>query len=172
MKKILALVMAIVMMMAIAVPAFATKSFDNTFVADPALVPDANQTLVKTDISSAGVGTYTVTIPASISIVWKSTEAVSAKYYVTTQLLTGYTLDVAASTTGVMAVTAQGSTNTKTIGFNVTGNTAVNVESAITDAEYAIAVAVPEANWKDAPVDNYEGPITFTAEVKAPVVTP
>ena len=162
MKKILALVMAIVMMMAIAVPAFATKSFNQG--TDLAVDTTANQTTVKTDISDAGVGTYTVTIPAEISIKWKSSDAVAKDYVIDTQLMTGYTLKVNVSKTADMK-----NDNGDTLVFNLDGDTTDIVADAVATDTHSINVAVPD--WSQASVDNYSGTITFTAEVIAPATT-
>ena len=89
MKKILALVMAIVMMMAIAVPAFAIDQ--NT--AKEADGSQKGQVVVATTTSDADA-TYTVTYPASFTFAWDDVVAKDANYSVTSQLPIGASLKV------------------------------------------------------------------------------
>ncbi len=85
MKKIIAIVMALVMMMAVTVPAFAEEISN--------IKPDAGEALVKTDTSAVGAGEYTVTYPAEIVIPWDA-PTYDATYTVETQLAVGKKIDV------------------------------------------------------------------------------
>ena len=96
MKKIIAIAMALVMMMAIAVPAFAANPIKETG-------EQTGESLVKTDTSAVGAGSYTVSYPAEIVIPWNSA-TYNAEYTVETQLAVGKTLNVAVAdkTSGIL----------------------------------------------------------------------
>ena len=86
MKKIIAIMMALVMMMAIAVPAFAA-TLDTA--------AQAGDATVLTDTSAiVGDGTYTVTYPATMALTW-GVESTGFQYSVTSQLKTGKCVSVA-----------------------------------------------------------------------------
>lgn len=152
MKKILALAMAIVMMMAIAVPAFAAVEGGSNGGSDTIIT-----TLTEKEDSSDPTW-YTVTIPATQNIFWEAT-ATDIEYTINSQLATG----------DAVKVTVAGS------GFMTNGTD--NLEYAITDAEYTAsgAVVVDEADtvtidtsmakWTEVPVDAYSDTLTFTAEI-------
>ena len=107
MKKIIAIMMALVMMMAIAVPAFAANPIVETG-------EQTGEALVKTDTTAVGAGSYTVTFPAEIVIPWGQTK--DATYTVETQLAVGKTLNVAVAdkTSGTLqgTMTATGTADT------------------------------------------------------------
>ena len=95
MKKIIAIVMALVMMMAVTVPAFAVDITKDT--------AQAGQATVATTTSDTDA-TYTVTYPATTTIPWGDTNAVNVNYAVTSQLPIGASLkvSVAADNNGEM----------------------------------------------------------------------
>ena len=95
MKKIIAIVMALVMMMAVTVPAFAADITKDT--------AQAGQATVATTTSDTDA-TYTVTYPAATTIAWGDTNAVNVNYAVTSQLPIGASLkvSVAADNNGEM----------------------------------------------------------------------
>lgn len=153
MKKILAIAMAIVMMMAVAVPAFAAVEYDDGTAGSETIIT----TLTEKEDSSDPTW-YTVTIPATQDIFWEAT-ATQIEYTINSQLATG----------DAVKVTVAGS------GFMTNGTD--NLEYAITDAEYTAsgAVVVDEADtvtidtsmakWTEVPVDAYSDTLTFTAEI-------
>lgn len=152
MKKILCLAMAIVMMMAIAVPAFAAVSGGANA---------GNDTIIET-LTTKEDGSdptwYTVTIPASQTIYWEATST-DVEYVINSQLATGELVKVSVAGSGKMT------------------NGSANLDYAITDAEYTstAAVVVDEvdtvtidtsmAAWAEVPVDAYSDTLTFTAEI-------
>ncbi len=152
MKKILAVMMAIVMMMAIAVPAFATVSGGANA---------GNDTIIET-LTTKEDGSdptwYTVTIPASQTIYWEATST-DIEYVINSQLATGEAVKVSVTGSGKMT------------------NGSANLDYAITDAEYTstAAVVVDEADtvtidtsmaaWTTVPVDAYSDILTFTAVI-------
>ncbi len=158
MKKIMAIAMAIVMMMAIAVPAFATT--ETITGGDPV----ANETIIKT-LRTKEDGSdptwYTVTIPATQTIYW---EAVSTdvNYTISSQLATGDLVYVEVSGNGAL-INAAG---------NVLSYTLVNTEytttaSVVTDEAASVTIDTSASNWTGVPVDVYSDTLTFTASIVA-----
>lgn len=167
MKKIISIALALVMMMAICVPAFATQT---------AVVGD-NVVNVETTFDESADTSYTVTIPATVSVVWDdTTTAYDVGYTVTSQLLVGaslkvavnYDLDTDDTNNGVMT----NADTTATLKYTLTG------EGETTFAEVNNAAKASDANGTDAtitvdgfasaPVGTYAGTITYTVTYVAP----
>ncbi len=154
MKKIMAIVMAIVMMMAIAVPAFA--AVDNGKGGSTTII----ETL-RTKEDGSDPTWYTVTIPATQTIYW---EAVSTdvNYTISSQLATGDLVYVEVSGNGAL-INAAG---------NVLSYTLVNTEhtttaSVVTDEAASVTIDTSASNWTGVPVDVYSDTLTFTASIVA-----
>ena len=77
MKKVISVVLALVMMMAVMVPAFAATLDVNT--------QSGNSTVLVDGITDKGDGTYSVEIPASIDLIWGDTTK-AGEYTVTLAL--------------------------------------------------------------------------------------
>ena len=166
MKKIISIALALVMMMAICVPAFAETA-----------VLGENTVNVETTYDATTDASYTVTIPATISVVWgDETTTYDASYSVTSQLLVGASVnvDVAydadtddtnngvmtnADTTATLKYTLTGVGETTFTGVN-NGTKASNMGG--TDATITVA------GFDAAPVGVYTGKITYTVEYVAP----
>ncbi len=152
MKKILAIAMAIVMMMAIAVPAFAGELTETS--------TDKGEALVKTDTSAVGAGSYTVTYPADIVIPWEN-PGYSVDYTVETQLAVGKTLNVSVAdrdtTTLVGTMTATGTADT--LVYDLSGDVSVDYDEVSSETE-TITFTVRDWNKTIAEYSNY---VTFTA---------
>ena len=152
MKKIIAIMMALVMMMAIAVPAFAADITKDTAQAGQATVATT------TDATDA---TYTVTYPASTTIAWGDTNAVNVNYAVTSQLPIGASLkvSVAADNGGVM-------TSTNAAGYSLTYSLTGGAEETFSEINNnvapATAVEVAIADFSQAVPDVYTGTLTYT----------
>ncbi len=152
MKKVLAIVMAIVMMMAIAVPAFAADITKDT--------AQAGQATVATTTSDTDA-TYTVTYPASTTIAWGDTDAVKVNYSVTSQLPIGASLkvSVAADNNGLM-------TSTNAAGYSLTYTLTGGAEETFEEINNAVApatdVTVAIADFSQAVPDVYTGTLTYT----------
>ena len=152
MKKIIAIMMTLVMMMAIAVPAFAADITKDTAQAGQATVATT------TDATDA---TYTVTYPASTTIAWGDTNAVNVNYAVTSQLPIGASLkvSVAADNGGVM-------TSTNAVGYSLTYSLTGGAEETFSEINNnvapATAVEVAIADFSQAVPDIYTGTLTYT----------
>ena len=150
MKKVISVLLAVMMLAALMVPAFAAT-----------LTQDQNSggATVKTDTSPVtGDGTYTVTYEAEISVPWNSTAAVSSNYTVETHLKTDKQLLVTATSDGIMTY------NALELPYTLGGDTAYTAGAAET-ATKAITVTVAQSAWDEAPIAEYEGRITYTAEI-------
>ncbi len=153
MKKILALAMALVMMMAIAVPAFAANPIKETG-------EQTGESLVKTDTSAVGAGSYTVSYPAEIVIPWNSA-TYNAEYTVETQLAVGKTLNVAVadktSTNLTGTMTAAGTADT--LSYTLSGDVSVDYDEVSNETE---TLTFTVADWNKT-IAEYAGYVTFTA---------
>ena len=153
MKKILAIAMAIVMMMAIAVPAFA-----GDFTQDGGASQNDN-VVVKTDTTSVGAGSFTVSYPAEIVIPWNNTKEVT--YTVTTQLAVGKTLNVSVAdqTSGTLTGTMTATGTADTLSYTVSGDTSVDYDEVKNETETLMFTV---ADWNKT-IAEYSGYVTFTA---------
>lgn len=149
MKKVFSVLMAVAMLAALMVPAFAAT-----------LTQDQNTggATVKTDTSAAGEGTYTVTYAAEISVPWNSTAAVSSEYTVETHLKTGKQLQVTAKSDGMMTYESE------ELAYTLGGDKTYTAGAAET-ATKAITVQVAQDAWDKAPIAEYTDTITYTAEI-------
>lgn len=170
MKKIISIALALVMMMAICVPAFAETA-----------VLGENTVNVETTFVEADDTSYTVTIPATVSVVWNdTTTAYDVGYTVTSQLLVGaslkvavnYDLDTDDTNNGVMT----NADTTATLKYTLTGEGETTF-AEVNDASKASNVGgtdatITVAGFADAPVATYTGTITYTVSYEAPTTTP
>ncbi len=151
MKKILAIAMAIVMMMAIAVPAFAGTLNSATQAGDTTVIVDGT--------SGVGDGTWSVTIPATVDLTWGNDGA--DKYSITSQLVSGKRVQVTLAKS-VDLTSAAG----KTIEFTATDATDGKSAAEVVDGEaHTFNITVTEGAWDLVPYDVYEGQISFSASV-------
>ena len=152
MKKIIAIVMALVMMMAITVPAFAatldsaTQSGDTTVLVDGA--------------ATEGDGTYTVTIPAAINLTWGDT-AKADDYEITSQLATNKRVKVTLAKSKDLT-----NANNETIAFTATDATdGISDAPVVNNEVHAFNLAIEADAWTTVSIAAYEGTISFSAEL-------
>lgn len=165
MKKIIAIVMALVMMMAVTVPVFAAEIKNG----------DADQTGsadVVTTFDETTDWSYTVTIPTGVTVGWNDTSAQAMTYSVESQLLIGASLKVSAAADNNGTMTATGTTDTLT--FTVAGGDEVEfgpVNAANTTAPGVTGgenVSVSIADFSGKAVGAYTGTLTYTVSYVAP----
>ncbi len=156
MKKILAVAIAIVMMMAIAVPAFAlteTVTGGN---------PVANETIIET-LTTKEDGSdptwYTVTIPATQTIYWEA-KTTDVEYTINSQLATGDAVFVVVSGNGSLKNAAG-----DILHYGLVNNEYTATASVVVDEVASVTVDTTGANWKGVPVDTYTDTLTFTATI-------
>ncbi len=159
MKKVLSLVVAVVMLCAIAVPAFA---------ADITTDGGTGTTIIKTVTTTAGgedAENFTVTIPGDTDITWGA-ESTTMTYYVESHLGYGKQVEVGVAGNGVMSYVASAD-DTFTLPYTLGGETAYAAESPVVypAASLDFTVAINEEDWNRAVVGTYSDTLTFTAEV-------
>lgn len=160
MKKILALAMALVMMMAICVPAFAAVTGGSNAGNDTIINTDTKKDTDNDGIGDTEVAWYTVTIPATQTLPWE-TESKDIEYTVASQLKTGEAVKVTvADADAAYKMTSAGGELAYTL-----ENTTFTAPSAVYDDTTSVTVKVALDDWKSVAIDNYTDTLTFTAEI-------
>ncbi len=154
MKKIIAIVMALVMMMAIAVPAFAAVEGGSNSGSDTII------TTKTTKEDGSDPVWYTVTIPATQEIFWEATTT-DIEYKINSQLATGDFVKVTVAGSGLLK--KDGSTATLAYAITDTEYTA-SAEVVVNEAD-TVTIDTTNAAWATVPVDKYSDTLTFTAEI-------
>ena len=172
MKKIISVLLAVAMLAALTVPAFAA---DITISKDePAAGPDGAQKATvdvvtkTTNTEGADAYTYSVTFPASFEFAWGDTNAKSATYTVTSQLLLGASLDVSVAANNGGEMTNENTASTLTYTLTNGGSThftEVNNSAAPTAAP---SVSVAKEEYDGVPIAAYTGTLTYTVTYNAP----
>ena len=156
MKKVLSLTMALVMMMAVMVPAFAEDAkIDKT-------TPQTGEAIVQTTYVD-GDATYSVTYSATMDIKWGDTST-EFKYTVNSQLKPNQAINVKIGDLNSDGYNLVSSTN-KTIAYSVNGAVDGTTSAPVTTEEFKYTIDVTEENWKAAAIDTYADTITFTVAV-------
>lgn len=160
MKKILSIALALTMMFAVCVPAFAADlSVKDT---------DSGDVIISTstDKEDGSDGDwYVVTIPADTVIAW-GTQVTELKYSAETHLLYGKTLDVDVTSADYVMSSVQEDGVVLDLAFALTGDTDVNFATVTYPAvEKAVSVNITEDAWNNAVVAEYADTLTFTATI-------
>lgn len=171
MKKLLSIALAVVMMFAICVPAFATEINQSEPTAD-AEGKQTAQAEVVTTYDETTDWSYTVTIPAGVTVDWNDTTAQAMTYSVGSQLLIGAGLKISAAADNGGVMKATGTTDELT--FTVAGGG--EVEFGAVNAEGTTApgvvngtnVSVSIADFAGKAVGAYTGTLTYTVVYVAP----
>ncbi len=160
MKKIIALLMAVLMLASCGVMAFAAE-IDNT-------TANSSTVVVKTS-ADASAEWYEVDIPATTTVPWGTETAVSVSYTVACQLADSKTLSVAITSANGNKFTS--ATLTGEIAYTPAGFGA-QVFQAVTGAKgagvapaTAATITVPEANWNGIAIGEYQDTLTYTVTV-------
>ena len=155
MKKVISVLMAITMLAAFMVPAFAVdKTLDENTKSDTAEVKTNYDNLEATG------GYYTVTFPAETTIAW-GTEDTTIKYTVSTQLIPTATLTVTVAQDNA----AMKSADETQLPYTLSGDTEVTGIAPFVSEEKSLNINITDANWKSVPVDDYSDTLTFTASI-------
>ena len=158
MKKILAVVMALTMLFALCVPAFAADP--NPITKDTA--QSGSIDVITTYVASDE--TYSVSYPAAVNVAWGDTAAQDAKYTVTSALQIGAKITVSAAANDGGVMTAAGTTDTLT--FSVQNGEAQEFTGA--NAAVNSATTVTISDFSGAAVGEYTGTMTYTVVYTAP----
>lgn len=161
MKKILAIAMAFVMMMAICVPAFAAVTGGSNAGSDTIINTDTKKDTDGDGIGDTEVAWYTVTIPATQTLPWEATST-DIEYAVASQLKTGDAVKVTVTDADgayKMTNTAGGALAYRLENATFTADSAVYYDTA------SVTIKVALDAWKSVAIDNYTDTLTFTAEI-------
>lgn len=171
MKKILSIVLAVVMLFAVCVPAFAAGTQE---INKDTPEPVGNKQEATADVftkttkdNGQDAYTYTVTIPADIQIDWNDTTAQDASYTVTSQLLLGAKLVV-----GVAANNSGNMTNPGTdkfLSFALSNGGNVDFGEVNNEAAPSAKPTVAVTSFAGVPIAEYTGTLTYTVTYVAPV---
>ncbi len=160
MKKILAIAMALIMMMAICVPAFAAVTGGSNAGNDTIINTDTKKDTDNDGIGDTEVAWYTVTIPATQTLPWE-TESKDIEYTVASQLKTGEAVKVTVDDADkAYKMTSAGGELKYSL-----ENATFTAPSAVYDAKTSVTVKVALDDWKSVAIDNYTDTLTFTAEI-------
>lgn len=170
MKKIISVLLAVAMLAALTVPAFAA---DITISKDePAAGPDGAQTATvdvvtkTTNTEGADAYTYSVTFPASFEFAWGDTAAKDATYTVTSQLLLGASLDVSVAANNGGKMTNENTASTLT--YTLTNGGSTHFTEVNNSAAPTAQPAVSIASYDNVPIAVYTGTLTYTVTYNAP----
>lgn len=154
MKKVLALALALVMMFAVCVPAFAGELNKDHLTDDTAVVKTKTTKEDGTDAAE-----WKVEFPATTEIFWEKDVTNVDGCKVTAHLETGKTLTVTCAPNTMMT------NGTDTITYTVGGQNsfAVDATQAVAGLTFVPTVNVAAEQWAQAPVAVYSGTLTFTA---------
>ena len=157
MKKIIAIAMALVMMMAVAVPVFAAVEGGSNSGSDTII----NTKTTKEDGSDPTW--YTVAIPATQEIYWEATTT-DIEYVINSQLATGDYVKVSvADADDAYVMTKDGSTST--LAYSIADAEYTASAEVVVDEADTVTIDTTNAAWTTVPVDTYSDTLTFTAEI-------
>lgn len=157
MKKVLSVALALVMLFAVCVPAFASQT-----ITQPGDTPVEVMTLT-TDVNGNPAANFTVTIPATVSIPWNGTTGGDfIKWSYTSQLNIGEQLQISLDKTSGEFY----NDGTNVLTYTLTGDAADAAYVTTDEVESASrSTAVTVTGWKDVPVGSYSDTVTFTVQV-------
>ncbi len=157
MKKILAVALSLVMLLAVSVPAFAV---------DIAKDGGTGEALVKTSTQNEDgeeAAGFTVSIPAENIIPWDSTET-DFTYHITSQLAPAKAVSVEVKDAD--EVNQMTDVNGLTLPYWITNATATMTGPIVTDQACIFTINVDSTDgWDKAPVSEYSDTLLFTASI-------
>lgn len=157
MKKVLSVALALVMLFAVCVPAFASQT-----ITQPGDTP-VDVTTLTTDVNGDPAANFTVTIPATVSIPWYGTtggDSITWSY--TAQLNIGEHLQISLDKRSGEFY----NDGTNVLAYTLTGDAADAAYETTDEVESASrSTAVTVTGWEDVPVGAYSDTVTFTVQV-------
>lgn len=162
MKKVISVLLAVAMLAALTVPAFAAEITKDS--AEQSATVDVVTKTTNTEGQDAY--TYTVTIPASFEFDWGDTAAKDATYTVTSQLLLRASLDVSVAANNGGEMTAAGTDQTLT--YTLANGGSAHFAEVNNDAAPATHPTVSIASYAGVPIAVYTGTLTYTVTYNAP----
>lgn len=153
MKKVLAFAMALVMMMAICVPAFAAFTGGQG--------TNGNETEIntlKTKADGSDAAWFTVTIPPTQDIYWEATTT-PLSYKISSQLETGKAVKITVKGSGLLK------NGNNELVYRITDTEYTASAALVTDEPDTVTIDTSTAAWTTVPVDTYSDTLTFEAEI-------
>lgn len=175
MKKFFAVALALTMLFALCVPAFAAEITTDGGTADVIVKTDT-----KIDIDDDGIGdkdaeNFKVTVPADTTIPWGTTDTVTTlPYFVESHLGYGKHLTVAVTNDGAntMKYTPEAGAEPETLAYTLGGEVNFDtVEPVAYDTatkggvQKDITISITGDDWNTAVVGEYADTLTFTVTV-------
>lgn len=153
MKKLFSVWLCAVLLCALTLPVFAANPITNATESN-------GSAIVKTDTTSVGAGSFSVSIPADMTVVWGAQQS-NFNYTVDSQLAVGKLLNVSvAPTAGVMRY------NALELPYTLTGDTNFTTAAQVVTAlEKTVAVNISALDWNTAAIAEYQDTVTFTAAI-------
>lgn len=162
MKKIISVLLAVAMLAALTVPAFAAEITKDS--AEQSATIDVVTKTTNTD--GADAYTYSVTFPASFEFAWGDTAAKDATYTVTSQLLLGASLDVSVAANNGGKMTNENTASTLT--YTLTNGGSTHFTEVNNSAAPTAQPAVSIASYDNVPIAVYTGTLTYSVTYNAP----
>lgn len=153
MRKLFSVWLCAVLLCALTLPVFAANPITNA-------TENNGSAIVKTDTTSVGAGSFSVSIPADMTVIWGAQQS-NFNYTVDSQLAVGKLLNVSvAPTAGVMRY------NALELPYTLTGDTNfTTVAQVVTALKKTVAVNISAADWNTAAIAEYQDTVTFTATI-------
>lgn len=173
MKKILSVLLAVSMLLALCIPAFAVDIATDGGTGDTIIKTD---TLIDTNTDGVGdtdAESFKVTIPADTTLPWGTADTTTAlPYYVEAHLKFGKHLTVAVTNDGANTMKYTESGTTMTLAYTLGGDKNFDTVTPVAyDAvhdrgvEKTLTVSVAGDDWNTAVVGEYADTLTFTVDV-------
>ena len=162
MKKIISVLLAVAMLAALTVPAFAAEITKDS--AEQSAKVDVVTKTTNTD--GADAYTYSVTFPASFEFDWGDTAAKDATYTVTSQLLLGASLDVSVAANNGGKMTNENTASTLT--YTLTNGGSTHFTEVNNSAAPTAQPTVSIASYDNVPIAVYTGTLTYSVTYNAP----
>lgn len=162
MKKIISVLLAVAMLAALTVPAFAAEITKDS--AEQSAKVDVVTKTTNTD--GADAYTYSVTFPASFEFDWGDPAAKDATYTVTSQLLLGASLDVSVAANNGGKMTNENTASTLT--YTLTNGGSTHFAEVNNGAEPTAKPMVSIASYEGVPIAVYKGTLTYSVTYNAP----
>ena len=162
MKKIISVLLAVAMLAALTVPAFAAEITKDS--AEQSAKVDVVTKTTNTD--GADAYTYSVTFPASFEFAWGDTAAKDATYTVTSQLLLGASLDVSVAANNGGKMTNENTASTLT--YTLTNGGSTHFTEVNNSAAPTAQPAVSIASYDNVPIAVYKGTLTYSVTYNPP----
>ena len=153
-KKTISIILAFILMLVVCLPSFATKEI---------VMPGGYATSNVTTKGTSANDSFTITIPAKVSISWDDNSEYIFTCRVTTRFATGSKLTVSVATTNGGKMKCADKNNTATLNYSVKTNEFGGAVYEGLTMDKGVKIGTQVDGFKLVPVAEYNGQITFTA---------